>query len=165
MTTDITANIAKLKDIIEPIKICMFTTIDNEQKINSRPMTTIKIAEDGDIWFFTNDYSVTIQEVSKDNTVDLIYSHPGLNSYAHIKGSSSVVLRKEKIRELWDPMLKAWFPLGIHDPKLCLIKVSLKEASYWNASSNKMVNFFNILKAIATKEVYHDGEHGKIKVK
>ena len=44
-------------------------------------------------------------------------------------------------------------------------KVTLKEASYWNASSNKMINFFNILKAIATKEVYHDGEHGTMKVK
>ncbi len=165
MSLTINEQIIKLKEIIEPIKICMFTTLDDKNRINSRPMTTIKIAPDGDIWFFTNDYSEAIHDVSKDNTVDLIYSHPGQNSYAHIRGSSTVVLSKEKIKELWHPMLKAWFPLGMDDPKLCLIKVAMKEASYWNAGSNKMINFFNILKAIATREIYDDGEHGKIKVK
>jgi general stress protein 26 len=157
-------DLQKLKELVEDIRICMFTTVDDHSKISSRPMSTVKIDESGYIWFFTNEYSETIQELSKDNMVSLIYAHPSKNIYIDIKGTTSVIINKDKIKELWNPMLKAWFPKGFDDPKLCLIKVAPQEAYYWKNSSNQAVVFLNILKAIATREQYAEGEHGKIKI-
>jgi general stress protein 26 len=140
----------------------MFTTIDDHNELVSRPMSTVKIDEEGNAWFFTNEFSEKIHEVSRDNTVYLIYSHPGRNVYVNVRGSCSVILDKQKIDELWNPLLKAWFPGGKEDPKLCLVKVVTEEASYWNSNSGKMGVYFKMLKAIANKEKYHEGDVGKL---
>lgn len=164
MDTQTKNDLQKIKELVDNVRICMFTTVDDHSKITSRPMSTVLMDNDGYIWFFTNEYSETIQELSKDNSVSLIYSHPAKNIYIDIKGTTSVIINKEKITELWNPMLKAWFPKGIDDPKLCLIKVAPQEAYYWKSTANQAIVFLNILKAITTREVYSEGEHGKIKI-
>ena len=68
--------IKKFKDLVHDVNICMFTTIDDHNRLFSRPMSTAKIDEDGNAWFFTNEFSEKIQEVSRDNSVYLIYAHP-----------------------------------------------------------------------------------------
>jgi general stress protein 26 len=156
--------IKKFKELVHDVNICMFTTIDDHNQVFSRPMSTAKIDEDGNAWFFTNEFSEKIQEVSKDNTVYLIYSHPGKNVYVSVKGSCSVTVDKKKIEELWNPLFKAWFPGGKEDPKLCLVKVVTDEAHYWNSHSSSMVVYFKMLKAIANKEKYKEEDMGKLKL-
>ncbi|HTF30101.1 MAG TPA: pyridoxamine 5'-phosphate oxidase family protein, partial [Flavitalea sp.] len=113
---------------------------------------------------FTNEFSETIQEVSKDNNVHLIYAHPAKNVYVTVKGSCTVILNRKKIDELWTPLLKAWFPNGKEDPKLCLVKVVTEEASYWNSNSGRMGVYFKMLKAIANREKYQEKDVGKLKL-
>lgn len=153
----------KLKDMVDEIKVCMFATVHADYSLYSRPMQTIQVDDKGNIWFFTDEYSEKVEDISKDNTVYLMYSHPGKNSYLHVRGDASVVTDKEKIKELWTPMVKAWFPKGIDDPRLSLLKVHSGEASYWDGTSNKFVVFFNILKAIVKGERPDEGEVGDIK--
>ena len=142
----------------------MFTTIDDKGNIFSRPMSTVDIDDQGNAWFFTNEYSEKIQDVSRDNTVYLIYSHPGKNIYVSVKGSSTLILDRVKIDQLWKPLLKAWFPGGKEDPKLCLVKVTTQDAYYWNSNSGKMATYFKMLKAIANKERYMEEDSGKLKL-
>ena len=156
--------VKKFKDLVESVNICMFTTLDDNNTIFSRPMSTVKIDDEGNAWFFTNEYSEKIQEVSRDNTVTLIYAHPGKNVYVSVKGSCTIIVNKKQIQELWNPLLKAWFPLGIDDPKLCLIKVTTEDAYFWNSHSSKMVVYFKMLKAIANKERYEEKDAGKLKL-
>jgi general stress protein 26 len=156
--------IKKFRELVESVNICMFTTLDDQNNIFSRPMSTVKIDEEGNAWFFTNEFSEKIQEVSRDNAVTLIYAHPGKNVYVSVKGSCTIVLNKKKIEELWNPILKAWFPQGIDDPKLCLVKVTTEDAHFWNSHSNKMVVYFKMLKAIANKEKYQENDAGKLKL-
>ena len=157
--------IKKFKDLVEDVSVCMFTTQDDGSKLFSRPMTTVKVDDEGNAWFFTNEYSEKINEVSKDNSVYLIYSHPGKNVFVSVKGTCTIILDKKTINELWNPLLKAWYPGGIDDPKLCLIKVVTDEAYYWNSSSSKMVIYFKMLKAIANREQYKQAETGKLSLK
>lgn len=156
--------IKKFKDLVRDVSVCMFTTIDDHNRLFSRPMSTAHIDEDGNAWFFTNEFSEKIQEVSHDNSVYLIYSHPGKNVYVTVKGTSAVILNRNKIEELWNPLLKAWFPGGKEDPKLCLIKVVTEEASYWNSNSGSMGLYFKMLRAIANREQYKTQDVGKLKL-
>ena len=156
--------IEKLRDLVKKVPVCMFTTVDNEGEVTSRPMTTIDMDNEGNFWFFTNEFGEKLLNESYDNGAYLIYSHPGVNTYVNIKGISNVIIDKNKIEALWKPMLKAWFPLGTNDPKLCLIKVITEEAKFWNSTSNKMVVLYNIVKAIASKEKYEEGEIGTLKL-
>ena len=164
-TLQSTEAITKFKQLIEDVNICMFTTKDDHGDLFSRPMATVSIDEEGNAWFFTNEFSEKIQDVSSDNTVYLIYSHPGKNVYVTVKGTCTVILDKKKIQELWNPILKAWFPAGTDDPKLCLVKVVTEDAHYWNSNSNKMIVYFKMLKAIANREQYKLGETGKLSLK
>lgn len=154
----------KLTKLADEVKVCMFATITHDYSLYSRPMQTIEVDEQGNIWFFTNEYSGKVDDVSKDNTVYLMYSHPGQNTYLHVKGKCSVINDKDKMKKLWSPMVKAWFPKGLEDPALALLKVETDEASYWDGSSSKFVVFFDMVKAIATGEKPDGGEFGKLEV-
>lgn len=156
--------VKKFKELVRDVSICMFTTIDDHSNLFSRPMSTLQIDDEGNAWFFTNEFSETIQEVSRDNSVHLIYAHPGKNVYVTVKGTCSVILDRKKMDELWNPLLKAWFPQGIEDPKLCLVKVVTDEASYWNSNSGSMGVYFKMLKAIANREKYVEKDVGKLKL-
>ena len=68
--------ISKLKALVHEVNICMFTTLDENGNIMSRSMSTIDVDEEGNVWFFTNEFSEKIQDVSKDNLVNLVYAHP-----------------------------------------------------------------------------------------
>ena len=156
--------ISKLNKLVNEVKICMFATVNEDYSLFSRPMQTIQVDAEGNIWFFTNEYSGKVDDISKDNTVYLMYSHPCQNTYVHIKGTCSVVNDKQKIEELWSPIVKAWFPKGVDDPELSLLKVDTTEASYWDGSASKFVVFFNIVKAIAKGEKHNQGEFGHLDV-
>jgi general stress protein 26 len=69
---------------------------------------------------------------------------------------------REKIEELWRPILKAWFPKGLGDPSLALLKISIEEAEYWDSSSSALVQIAGFVKAIATGERMEGGDHVKV---
>lgn len=157
-------DVKKFKDLIEYVDVCMFTTLDDDYKLHSRPMSTAQVDKEGNAWFFTNEFSEKISEISRDNVVNLIYSDPGKNIYVNVKGTCTVIIDRKKMEELWTPVLKAWFPDGIDDPKLCLVKVITEDAYYWNNNSSKMASFFNMLAAIEKGEKYEEGESGRLQL-
>lgn len=154
--------IKKFKDLVKDVAVCMFTTIDDQHNLSSRPMFTSSVDEEGNVWFFTNEFSEKINDVSKDNIVNLIYSHPAKNIYVNVKGTCSLVIDRKKMEELWDPALKKWFPAELEDPKICLLKVSTETAWFWNASSSKMGLLFQMLASITKGDQYKETEKGKL---
>jgi len=157
-------DVKKFKELIEYVDVCMFTTLDDNYRLHSRPMSTAQVDEEGNAWFFTNEFSEKINEISRDNVVNLIYSDRAKNIYVNVKGTCTVIIDRKKMEELWTPVLKAWFPEGIDDPKLCLVKVITEEAYYWNNKASKMTAYFNILAAIEKGEKYEGGESGRLQL-
>ena len=47
-------NISKITDIINDSHIGMFTTINEEGALVSRPLAVQDVKDDGDMWFFTS---------------------------------------------------------------------------------------------------------------
>jgi len=79
-----------------------------------------------------------------------------------IHGTAILLNNKTKMKELWSTIMKAWFPLGLDDPNITLIKVTPNEVNYWDSNLIKILVLFNIFKVIVTEEQYKEGEHGKI---
>lgn len=155
--------INKLRELAEEVNICMFIT-DPEHKQSSRPMATIKADEDGTLWFFTSRSSGKTAEIEQEHEVHLVYSHPGKDSYMDVRGNGTVVTDRNKIKELWNPMVKAWFPQGSDDPDLCLLKVVPSGAYYWDAENGKMVEFFRIIASVVTGKTMAEGTEGSLDV-
>jgi general stress protein 26 len=151
----------KLKSLVEDIRFCMYTTFANG-KIESRPMTTLDVDAEGNVWFFTSRHTEIANETGSGEEVTLIYSHPGDNTYLNISGYATIVHDEAKKEELWSPLSKAWFPEGKDDPNLVVLKVTTDEAAYWDSPSSKMVVFLSMVKAAVTGEPSDTGEHGKL---
>src|SRR5687767_5291931 len=161
MQEDRQEQIGKLRELLEGIDFCMLTTIDSGQ-LRSRPMSTQQAEFDGDVWFFTSDESHKIGEIEKDNRVCLAYAKPDSDTYVSVSGRAEMTRDRAKMEELWSPILKAWFPGGLDDPHLCLMKVSAEQAEYWDSPSGKLLQLFGFVKALATGQEADWGENKKI---
>jgi len=153
-----------LKQKVDNIRTAMLTTFTQAKGFHCRPMGTADVDANGDIWFFTNEYSSKAKEVSIDNKVNITYADSGTNTYLSIKGKAQLIDDKEKMKALWNPFVSAFFPDGIDDPKLILLKVETSDMEYWDSSSSKIVVLFNMLKANLLGKQYDEGEHGKLKL-
>ncbi|MEM1119152.1 MAG: pyridoxamine 5'-phosphate oxidase family protein [Bacteroidota bacterium] len=153
----------KVRAIIDDLGTCMFVTTHGI-KLKSRPMQTVKVDEDGHIWFFTERDSETVAELATGFQVNLSYACTEKNTYLSISGTAVMIENQDKIDELWSPVLKAWFPKGKEDHNLVLLRIAPVSAAYWDATSSKLVELFNIGKAIATGEKYESGEMAQMKI-
>ena len=154
-------SIKKLKELTEDIDFCMLTTMDGGH-LRSRPMSTQEFEFEGDLWFFTSDNTHKVEEIEADNRVNVAYSKPDDNAYVSVSGRAEISKDRAKIEELWNPILKAWFPEGLDDPTLCLLKVSVEQAEYWDSSNSTIVQIAGFLKAMVTGTQIDSGDHGKI---
>ncbi len=66
------------------------------------------------------------------------------------------------MEELWNPILKAWFPEGLDDPNICLLKVNVEQAEYWDSPSSTLVQIGGFVKALVTGQRADGGENEKI---
>lgn len=123
-----------LREKIRDHRIGMLTTRSLDgKKLLSRPLGTAEVEFDGDLWFATGRDTEKVREVLADPVVNVAFSSEGKNSYVSLAGRASVVTDRAKIRELWSPMMKPYFPDGADDPNLCLIHVQVETAEYWDA--------------------------------
>lgn len=158
---------AKLADLIKGIQFAMMTTVDDPAtgSLRSRPMTTQEMKDDGLLWFFTPEHSAKVDEVNREHHVNLSYADPDSNRYVSISGRATLVRDRKKNEELWNPMLKAWFPKGLDDPELSLLRVEIDAAEYWDSPSSKVAQLIGFAKAIVTGTPYSGGEHEKVDIK
>jgi len=157
-------NIEKLGGLIKDVKIAMLTSQDADGTLRSRPMATQKTPFDGTLWFFTQAHSPKVDEVEQSRQVNLSYAAPDDNTYVSVTGAAQLVRNQEKAKELWNPILKAWFPKGLEDPELALLCVTVEKAEYWDSPSSAMVQLAGYVKSVATGKglTPTPGDHEKI---
>lgn len=156
-------SIEQLKEMLEGIDFAMLTTLA-DGKFRSRPMSTQEMDENGDLWFFTSDQTHKIDEIQADPRVNVAYSNPDDNTYVSVFGRAEMSKDKAKMEELWSPILKAWFPEGLDDPCLALLKINIEEVEYWDSPNSKLVQLAGFVKAMVTGQQAEGGDYGKIKL-
>ena len=157
------SSIKDLREKINSIKFCMFTTVNEKNGLSSRPMTQQALDDDGTLWFFTSDATEVARELTLHPTINLGFADPSNNVYLSISGEASLEKNPEKATELWNPMVAVWYPQGLSDPSLRLIKFKIHCAEYWDSHSNKMLHLFSMAKAAVTGDFPKDvGKHEKL---
>lgn len=148
---------------IKHVDYGMLTTSNEGGALTSRPMTRQQIDELGNIWFFTSDKSPFTHDLQNKPQVNVNFVDVKDSLYVSVAGHAELLKDRAKAEQLWNPMVKAWFPEGLDDPHLALIKVKIDAAEYWDAHASKMTRFFDIAKAAVTGERPKElGEHAKI---
>lgn len=154
-----------LSEKLKGLKFAMMTTLSTEGTLHSRPMATVS-CESPDLWFFTSDDSPKVEEIGRDAHVNLSYADPNSDVYVSVSGEATLVRDRDKIREYWQPVFAAWYPQGVEDPHLALLRVRVTGAEYWDSRSHRMRQMFEMAKAAVTgtKVNYTNDEHGTIKL-
>jgi general stress protein 26 len=156
--------IRKLAELIMDIEFAMLTTVDADGSLRSRPMAVQRQEFDGDLWFFTKASTPKVEEVEREEEVNVSFARPDKQHYVSVSGKARVVRDRAKIEELWSPELKAWFPEGSDDPDLALLRVRAERAEYWDGQSSVVAHLIGFVKAVATGTSYEPGENKKVEL-
>jgi general stress protein 26 len=158
--------LAKLREIVKAVDICMLTTVDERGDLHSRPMSNNRDVEfDGDLWFFTYGSSHKVDEVGRVPKVNASFADIDHQLYASLTGQAEVVRDRAKIEELWKPELRAWFPEGVDTPDIALLKVTVARAEYWDGSQSLVAHAVSFVSSLVSGEPAQLGENEKIELK
>ena len=133
-----------------------------DRTLRSRPMATQQTESDGAPWFFTQASAAKADEIWANSHVNVSYASPRENRYVSVSGTATLVRDRRKMEELWDQLYQAWFPQGLEDPDLALLRVDVEQAEYWDAPSGTMAEIAGLLRVPAASGPSVAGENEKI---
>ncbi|HXH76150.1 MAG TPA: pyridoxamine 5'-phosphate oxidase family protein [Bacteriovoracaceae bacterium] len=137
---DSSIDLRRLASLITDIKFTMFSTVNADGSIISRPMANQEIVPgsfEGTLWFFTKKDTAKVHSIEHDSHVNLAYANPEKQQYVSISGKAFISEDKEKMKDLWTHQLKSWFPEGLEDPEMTLIGVDIQSAEVWDSPTVK----------------------------
>ncbi len=152
----------KVAQLVEEIKFAMMTTHEHDGTLRSRPMSTLQLDSSGCLWFFTGASSSKIVDVNEEAHINLAYARTDKQDYLSIAGIAEVVRDRQKMQQLWTPWIKPWFPDGLDDPDLVLLKVTIVEADYWDAPGSAVKRLYGLAKGMLTNNTDALGEQGRV---
>ena len=155
----------KLAELMKGIKFAMLTTVEEDGSLHSRPMATQEVEFDGDLWFFTRADSPKVWEAGHHRQVNVSFADPEKSKFISASGTATLVRDRSKMEELWKAPYKIFFPQGLEDPEIALLKVSVQRAEYWDSSPTAIGRAFDFAKAFLTKDASKLGDHAKVEVK
>lgn len=129
-------------------------------------MEVARVDENGDLWFFTGDDTAKVREIESDPRVQVICQN-GRASFVALGGRATLIRHdRALIRELWKPSFKVWFPGGVEDPNIVLIRVTGERGEYWDHTGVKGLKYIcQSIKAVVqgtSPEIKEGEEHGRV---
>jgi general stress protein 26 len=157
-----TANISKVTDIINDSHIGMFTTINEKGALVSRPLVVQEVKDDGDMWFFTGEGTSQVAHIHADPRVNVSFGQR--TEWVSVAGTAEVVRDRDKIRELWNQAVEAWFPDGPDTPEVVLLRVDSDSAEYWTSPGGTAATVLQWVKSKVTHSRMSVGESGTVEL-
>jgi general stress protein 26 len=155
-------NISKVTDIINDSHIGMFTTINEEGALVSRPLAVQDVKDDGDMWFFTGEGTSQVAHIGADPRVNVSF---GKNTeWVSVAGTAEVVRDRATIREMWNQTVEAWFPDGPDTPEVVLLRVNSDSAEYWTSPGGTAATVLQWVKSKVTHSRMSVGESGTVEL-
>lgn len=156
--------IAKLKELAEDVRVCMFCTELGKSPFSTRPMALQEVDEYGNLWFISSAESNKNFDIKADEKVQLLFAKITDSHYLTVYGSAKIYTDKSKIEEMWTPIAKAWFEDGKDDPNVTIIRVSPEDVYYWDTKYGRIVYLLKAaVSAIVGKDV-DSSQEGKLDV-
>jgi general stress protein 26 len=155
----------KMYEQIEDIEIAMMTTRRADGHLQSRAMATQKRAAGADLWFVTREGMPKLDDIEGDPHVNLSYYKDRTREWVSVSGVAHLTRDRSKIRELYEPDWKAWFPdegdprHGTEDdPRLVLIGVDVHAAVFLEVTKPQPVVLYEVVKGWVTGSMPDVGE-------
>jgi len=131
-------DIQRFEGLLERFDHAMLVSVAADDSLHARPMA---IAEnDGPVLrFVTSNRSAKAAEMSLCPGVSVAMQGGG--AYLAVSGTARIIDDRERIKLLWRPAWKLWFPAGPDDPELVLIEIDPERAEYWDRAGARRLEF------------------------
>jgi general stress protein 26 len=119
---------------------------------------------DGTLWFITDKRSRKVAAIEAGETTTLLFQNDKEGSYLHLTGRASVVDDAEKLKELYTTLQRTWFPKGVDDPDITLVRFDTDEANYWDSHDSYVRLVAAFAKSLVTGTPGKSGNAGVAKL-
>jgi len=157
--------IGKIKELVKQAPTCFFcTSLQPGQPFATRPMSVQTVDDAGHLWFLSASDSKKNQELARNPRVQLLFQGSAHSDFLTLEGSAVVSRNRDKIKELWQPLLKTWFTDGVEDPRITVLEVRPSGGYYWDTKHGRMVAFAKMAVGAMTGRTMDDSIEGRLKV-
>jgi general stress protein 26 len=156
--------VQKIKDLVDHNSLCFFTTSLDHLPLQSRPMSTMDVDDQGNLYFLSSITSNKNMQLQSDPRVQLFFGNKGSSEFLSIYGEARIFTDRKSIEDVWAPIAKIWFQEGKDDPEVSVIQVTPIDAYYWDTKNNKAVSLIKMAASFVAGVTMDDGVEGKLKV-
>jgi general stress protein 26 len=164
-----TTELQKFYELIDDIGTAMMTTRRRDGHLESRAMANQKRASGADLWFVTMDGTGKLEDIAADPHVNLSYYKDRTREWISVSGIATISSDRQKIRELYAPDWKIWFPEEgdprhgtADDPRMVLIGVDVHAAVFLEVNKPQPVVLYEVVKGWLTGSEPELGEMHRI---
>lgn len=156
----------KVRSLLKEFRSTMMITHTPGGGIHSRPMGLQGEAKNfyGTLWFFTDRNCRKMEEIRANPAVSLVFQSDGDSAYMHLYGRAQQVDDLNKMKELYTPLIKTWFPEGLEDPRLTLIRFDAERGNFWDSPGGMLQVLGAFTKAMVTGQRAQGGEMGEVRL-
>ena len=155
----------KIQELVNKAGSCLFcTNIRTGKAFATRPMSVQKLDDSGNLWFLSPEDSNKNDELQADPNVQVLFQGSSYSDFLSLYGVATISKDKQKIKELWQPILKTWFTDGVDDARITVIRVKPVDGYYWDTKHNMAVGLIKRAVGALVGKTMDDSIEGKIKV-
>jgi general stress protein 26 len=151
----------KVKELLAKFPIAFMVTVDGPN-FTARPIGIVgdQAKFDGTLWFITDKRSRKVAAIETGAMTTLLFQNDKEGSYLHLTGRAAVVDDRARLEELYTTLQRTWFPNGVDDPDITLVKFAVDEGNYWDAHDSYLRLALAFAKSIVTGEPGKSGNAG-----
>ena len=153
-------SIRQLRQLLKDMPVGMLMTQTSTGASHTRPMLVHDVDEGGWLWFVTDRHSRKTCELSQNPHATVAFQSTKGDRYVSVQGTAVVVRDDVKLKELWNPTLRSWFPRGKRDPEIVLVAMRVARAEYWLVPRTRVVRILGVAKAMMMGKRHDAGKHG-----
>ncbi len=154
----------RIQDMSEDAESCFFCTSEKAGESNGvRPMSLKKADDQGRLWFLSASDSHKNAEIQADPQVRILLQSAKHAGFLMLDGQATISRDKERIEELWNPVMKTWFTEGKDDPRITVICVTPTDGYYWDNKHGSLVAATKMVIGAAIGKTLDDSIEGQVR--
>jgi general stress protein 26 len=129
--------IEKIRSLLKDLPIAFMVTVQGDEVV-ARPIGVVGDhgAFDGSLWFITDRRSRKVQAIESGASTTLLFQNDREGTYMQLTGHATVVEDPARLRALYTPVQRTWFPDGPDDPHITLLRFDATMANYWDGHAS-----------------------------
>ena len=157
--------LAKLREMLKDFPIAFMVTVKGGE-VTARPIGVVgdHAAFDGSLWFITDKRSRKVAAIEAGGITTLLFQNDTEGNYLQLTGHAAVIEDRAKLEELYTTLQRTWFPLGVDDPDITLVRFDAVEGNYWDKHDSLVRLAVAFAKSVVTRTPGKSGNAGVAKL-